>query len=113
MLGDVPVISRQAQKQINCNSMTEFQNGDIRYGIIADCEIPRAKELTIVRTQTGQTLYLNAEEYGYVDDRHYTSLLNVQEKSGAFNLSLYIDDITIPWKGSIDFTIPVNYKIER
>jgi len=113
ILGDIPRIARQAQKDIGCISPTEFRAGSFRYEIVADCNIPRAREMIITSTTFGRTLSVKAEEYSIAEERYYTSVIFVEERSGVMNFVLYVDDLTIPWNGEIDFSIPANYKIER
>jgi len=113
LLGDIPRLSRQAQKGINCKELTRFQSGNVKYEILADCSIPRAKEMIISSISTGRTINMRAEEYGLTDGKYYTSVISVREISGAIDLSLFIEDITIPWDGEIEFSIPSGYKIYR
>jgi hypothetical protein len=101
------------QKEISCINPVRFQTEGLKYEITADCLIPRAKEIVITNATFGRSISIKAEEYGMSEERVYTSVVVVEEKSGAINFVLHIDDLTIPWNGEIDFSIPANYKIER
>lgn len=113
LVGDMPEMNIQGRSRIKCASMTDFSNQHLVVRMMPDCDWFRPAAMVLRDRGNGREITVTAGQFSYVGPVGYSSVIEVQEKSGLFHVKLNIDNLEVAWMGEVEFSIPSSYKRNR
>jgi hypothetical protein len=113
LVGDLPEMRNQSRIRLRCDSMSDFSAGTLFVTMLTDCSRMRPATMILRDTGNGREITVQTEQYSSVGGVDYSSVIEVRERSGLFHVKMNIDNLELPWKGEVEFSIPSNYRRNR